>query len=258
VVATDTVTMSGLTVNPQGFGAVEVSSLSGPNAGLLGLGFPANSASGATPFFINLAQGGKLASNIFSFFLARHGASGSELCFGCMDSAKFTGNTSFFPLDPAATNGTQAYWNIASSGLSYNGATPSVPIGAVIDSGTTLIYVPTAAAEAFYSQISGAGQAPAEVGEGFYTLPCSTMENGLGTVAFVFGGQSFAVNPSDFNLGPVDETGETCVAGIAASDDAGGLSILGDEFLKNWYSVFDLGNLRVGFAQANQPASSTS
>ncbi|KAG8907334.1 hypothetical protein FRB99_004581 [Tulasnella sp. 403] len=198
VVATDTVSAAGLSMENQGFGAVAKASQgfnAGPNAGVLGLGFPANAASGATPFFINLATQGKLASNVFSMYFSRNGGNGSEVCIGCVDSTKFTGNIQYFPLDPAATNNTQLYWNTASAGISYGGSAPTASFSAVIDSGTTAVRPHTILA---------------------VHVPASL--------------------------------GETCVGGIMGQDND--LAILGDEFLKSWYTVFDYENTQVGFAQA--------
>ncbi|KAG8903977.1 Type I transmembrane sorting receptor [Tulasnella sp. 403] len=249
-VATDTVSVAGLTVTGQGFGAVtqETGGFGGgPNAGLLGLGFTANAESGKTPFFINLANGGVLTSNVFSFYMSRGGASGSELCIGCTDSAKFTGSVSYYPLDPASTGGVQYYWNIASGGFFYNGGTSSGSFSAVIDSGTTLIYIPTAAASSFYAKIPGAKDASATLGAGFYTFPCST---NLAPITIKYGTTQYALNPNDFNLGLVSAGSTQCVGGIIGEDIGGNLAILGDEFMKNWYSVFDYAGGRVGFAQA--------
>lgn len=76
------------------------------------MGFPANANSGATPFFWNLANAGSLASNVFGVFLDRNGGSASELCLGCIDSSKYTGAVTYFPLDKASTENTQYHWNI--------------------------------------------------------------------------------------------------------------------------------------------------
>ncbi|KAG8901352.1 hypothetical protein FRC00_007698 [Tulasnella sp. 408] len=238
-VATDKVMVAGLSVTKQGFGAVTRETgflLDGPSAGIMGLGFTANAQSGATPFFINLVNQGSLASNVFSFYLSRGGSSGSELCLGCTNSAKYTGCTTYYPLDPSATSGTQYYWNIK-------------------------IYIPTAAAKKFYASIPGAKNASSTVGDGFYTYPCSTS---LKSITISFGNTKYAINPVDFNLGPVSEcvfpgikifTGLTIAPleqGIVfmRDDIPGNLAVIGDEFMKNWYSVFDYGAKSVGFAKA--------
>ncbi|KAG8995137.1 hypothetical protein FRB90_000253 [Tulasnella sp. 427] len=252
-IAEDTVTVAGLTVDKQAFGAVNLEfggfSRPGNNAGLMGLGFPDNAVSQQTPFFNNLAQAGQLASNMFSFFMTRNDKAGSELCFGCMDTTKFTGELSFFPLDPTATNGTQLFWNIASDGVTVNDSQPTGPLAAVIDSGTSLIFVPTDVAQSIYSQIPGSEAATDANLQGFFTAPCDSITNA--NVSFSFGGKSFNVDPADFNLGETQQGSGVCVAGIADGGDSN-LAILGDEFMKNWYSVFDLGGERVGFAQAVQ------
>lgn len=98
----DSVTVAGLTIDKQAFGAVDNEfggfSRPGNNAALLGLGFPGNAVSQQTPFFNNLAEQGKLASNLFSFFMTRSDAQGSELCLGCMDTSKFTGGEYRIPV----------------------------------------------------------------------------------------------------------------------------------------------------------------
>ncbi|KAG9000327.1 hypothetical protein FRB94_011957 [Tulasnella sp. JGI-2019a] len=255
-VATDTVTIAGITVTGQGLGAVtkETGSFtSGPTDGLLGLGFPANAETGATPWFINAATKGLLASNVFSFYLARNGASGSELCFGCTDSAKFTGAITYYPLSTAATSGTQYYWNIVSAGFTYNSGTSSGAFSAVIDSGTTLVYIPTAYAKALYAKIPGAASAASTVGTGFYSFPCSSAST-LAPIQLKLGSAYYAINMADFNLGQVSSGSSLCVGGIIGEDIGGSgatsLAIIGDEWMKSWYSVFDYGNLRVGFAAA--------
>ncbi|KAG8948334.1 Type I transmembrane sorting receptor [Tulasnella sp. 424] len=250
-VASDKVTVAGLSVADQGFGAVTSETgnfLQSKSAGLMGLGFPANAQSGATPFFINLVNQKSLASNVFSFYMSRNGGDGSELCFGCTNSAKYTGSISYYPLDRMTTGGTQYYWNILSEGVSYNGGLASVPFSAVIDSGTTLIYIPTLAAEMLYAQIPGAKDASSTLGAGFYTYPC---DMDLAPIAIAFGmGTKHAINPKDFNLGAVESGSSSCVGGIVGADIGSNLAIVGDEFMKNWYSVFDYNKMAVGFAKA--------
>jgi len=220
----------------------------GPEAGLLGLGFPANAASGKTPFFINLASSGVLTSEVFGVFLARSGASGSELILGGVDSAKYTGSFTYFPLSTAPTGGTQYYWNTASGDFVYNSGSSTGSFGPVFDTGTTLIYIPTSAAKSLYSKISGAKSASNTVGEGFYTYPCSSSP----VIQLALSGSLFVINIADFNLGLLESGSSSCVAGIVGENIAGSgsldLAILGDEFLKNWYTVFDYGNNRIGFA----------
>lgn len=76
-------------------------------AGLLGLGFPANAETGKTPWFINAAP--SLISPVFAFYLARNGASGSELAFGAVDSSKYSGCKFFYQLIRSGQRDTHCY-----------------------------------------------------------------------------------------------------------------------------------------------------
>lgn len=110
--ATDIVSVGGLSVSNQSFFAINTISTTttADVNGFIGLGFPDNAAFGAVPWFINLANQGSLASNVFSFYLTDDGAKGSELCVGCIDSTKFLGEPEYFPVIPV--NGTQKWWSI--------------------------------------------------------------------------------------------------------------------------------------------------
>lgn len=91
--AMDVVSVAGLSVPNQTFFAINNVSTSTTNdiSGVMGLGFSANAYLGAVPWFINMADQGSLASNVFSFHLTDGGDEGSELCIGCIDSTKFVG-----------------------------------------------------------------------------------------------------------------------------------------------------------------------
>ncbi|KAG9013107.1 hypothetical protein FRB90_006246 [Tulasnella sp. 427] len=255
-VAYDTVSVAGLSVSNQSFGAivVQLNDQGLPSAGVLGMGFPPNAVSRATPFFNNLAANGSLASNVFSFYLSRDELEGSELCLGCIDSTKFNGTIEWYPLQPNVTNGTSYWWNIASDGISVDDSEPSGHFEAVIDSGTSLIYVPPTVAAKLYRSIPNAAEDAFDLGEGFYTFPCQNASS-LPTISLVFNGTRHEIPPEDFNLGMIDMFGDRCVGGIVGLDV--GLrvpaAIVGVEFMKAWYSVFDLDGLRVGFAPSVGP-----
>ncbi|KAG8939429.1 Type I transmembrane sorting receptor [Tulasnella sp. 424] len=250
--ASDTVAVAGQTVQNQVFAAITQESgdfsSGGIFAGLMGMGFPSLAESKATPFFFNLAQANALTSNLFSFFLARGDKTGSELCIGCTDSSKYTGNVNFYPLDASATQGVQVYWSIAASGITVNGQAATQGLSCVMDTGTTGVYVPTAFAQAIYSAIPGATPAPGQP-DGTYAYPCG---QAVPEIAFVFGGQSYAMDATDFNLGPLDQTGTLCMGAIMGIDQGVNFATVGDAFLKNWYSVYDAGGNRVGLAKSNQ------
>lgn len=116
--ASDTVSLGGLSVNNQIFAIIDEAAdgFDKPNSGLIGFGFQSIAQTNATPWFFNLANEGKLASKVSSFYISRQEAAGSEACIGCVDSSKFTGEAEYFPLYPG--NASQALWSIVVSKLS--------------------------------------------------------------------------------------------------------------------------------------------
>lgn len=111
---------------------------------------------------------------------------------------------------------------------------------AVIDTGTTVVIAPTAAADTVYAVIADS----TKLGNGFYTLPCSSMP----TVSLIFAGQPFEISPDLFNLGEVSDDASRCFGGIVGTDEVD-FWIIGDIFLQGVYTEFDFGNNRVGFAK---------
>ncbi|OBZ70691.1 Aspartic protease [Grifola frondosa] len=243
--AQDTVSIGSLTVEQQAFGAVRSESTDfqdEPNSGLLGLAFGSIATSKKPTFFENLLAQKKLTSSIFSVHLTRNGKTGSQLCFGCYDATKALG-TSTVIWNPLLS---RTYWSISMDGLSN--PLPRIHLmlnRTAIDTGTTLIYVPDDVAAQFYGLIPGS-QSAMQYGAGFYTFPCA----GPPIVSLSFNGNPFSVHQSDFNLGRTSADSEDCVGGILAmgSGFPSNLAIIGDEFLKSWYSVYDYGGDRVGFA----------
>ncbi|EJF65495.1 acid protease [Dichomitus squalens LYAD-421 SS1] len=259
--ATDIVGLGTASVSGQTFCAVrkESSDLNDePNSGLLGMAFGSIAQSGKATFFENLLAQKQLAQSVFSVHLTRTRETGSQVCFGCYDATKAMG--------PVRWNSviSRTYWSIAMDGLSVNKTlSVSANLTAAIDTGTTLIYLPSGVADDFYALIPGSASAM-QYGAGkrltrildsvannnttgFYTVPCDTTV----TVALILNGETFSIYPSDFNLGRTDVDSNDCVGGILALGNGfpQNLAIIGDEFLKSWYSVFDYSG-RVGFARS--------
>jgi len=241
----DTVTVAGLSVANQGFGALSSSNITALDSCIFGLAFNAVAQTNQTTWFDKLSASGQLASDVFSFFLQRNSTSGSELCIGCIDSTKYTGTVEYFPVDTAATNGTPVVWNLASGGVSVNGGNVTAGFQAIIDSGTSFIVAAAELAETVYAQLPGftATQSGAET---VYERPCSEFD-GLPPVGFLFGETNFVINPQDFNTGPIAEGSEICAAALIGSG-AGSSVTVGDSFFKSFYVVFDYANKQVGFA----------
>jgi len=197
------------------------------------MGFPALSVYGDNPLFSTLVAQGTVPP-VFGFKLAD---TGSELFLGGVNTALFTGafrNVSLIEED---------FYPLALQALDVGNRVVATANGvvAIVDTGTTLLIGDPQGVEILYSAIPGAKDASAIIGPGFFTVPC----NRIPTVGITLGNQIFNVAPAIFNLGLLE--GNDCVGGVVGMDGVP-FWVLGDVFLRNFYTVFDQGNARVGFA----------
>ncbi|KAI0663368.1 acid protease [Cubamyces menziesii] len=271
ILATDTVSMAGFTVNPQTFLLAEQMTsglLDGDVSGIMGLAFEALASTNAVPFWQALANGGQFATPEISFWLARHlddvnppdEQPGGVMTLGGTNSTLFTGDIEFIPL--TVTTGGPTFWMLEMTGATVQGNKVSIPTGdaalSAIDTGTTLIGGPSDAVRAIYEAIPGSAEVSSM--QGFYAFPCSTDVQ----VSLAFGGKSWPISSADMNLGRISAS--MCVGGIfdlsLGSDVSGGggnpVWVVGDTFLKNVYSVFRSNPAAVGFAQLSDAAGGSS
>ncbi|KAN0123324.1 eukaryotic aspartyl protease [Russula decolorans] len=235
---TDVVKITGLTAESQTLGAATSESGFGsdfPADGLMGMAFQSISQFNAPPVFQTLISEGVLTSQVFGFKLA---ASGSELFLGGTNSKLYTGSFTWVPL----TN--QSYWLASFNNISVNGNLVVGSNAAIFDTGTKQILGDSAGIAALFGAINGARSAP-EIGKGIYTIPCTFNTS----VSINVGGKAVSIPPASFNQGRVSEGSSTCVAGAVADPDlTGRFWVLGDVFLQNVYSAWDVGGGRIGFA----------
>ncbi|KAF9230240.1 aspartic peptidase domain-containing protein [Melanogaster broomeanus] len=125
-----------------------------------------------------------------------------------------------------------------------NGQTLLSNIDSIIDTGSSLIIGVPSDVATFYQALGGT-DASSTVGQGFYTFPCDSFPS----VSLTFGGTSFPISAETLNQGQVSSDHPTALA--ASSDRTLVLVtfwIVGDVFLANVYTAFDVGNMQVGFA----------
>ncbi|KAF8261911.1 acid protease [Lactarius quietus] len=232
---TDNVTLAGYSATGQTLGAAstystgfEISQF--PADGLLGMGYQSISEFGASPVFQTLVSQGQTSPSVFSFYLAQ---SGSELYIGGTNQNLYTGPITYTPV----TN--QGFWEVSFDSVSVNGNLVIGSQSAIIDTGTTQAVGDTQSVQSIYAHIPGSQSA----GSGTWTIPCDFNT----PVSITFSGEEFQISPSTFNLGPEYPGSSTCVGGFGAEDGLG-FWIIGNVFLQNVYTAFDLDNNQVGFA----------
>ncbi|KAH7914900.1 acid protease [Hygrophoropsis aurantiaca] len=233
---TDVVTVAGYTATNQTIIVAEqygdaFSDQDFPPDGLMGLAFQRLTGYDSPPFFLNLITQKAVPEPVFAVKLADNG---SELLLGGINSDLYTGNITYVPVTE------EAYWQIDIDGMSANGQQLIKNVSGIADTGTSLLTGDTTNVANFYASLNATS-----LGNGLYSLPCDNFPN----ATMEIGGRSFALSSETFNLGPVKYQSPDCVGGLVASDVLNDLWILGDVFLRNTYTIFDVGNTQVGFAE---------
>lgn len=208
--------------------------------GILGLGYDTISVNHIVPPFYKMLDQKLLDEPVFAFYLGNTDNEGdeSEAVFGGIDPAHYTGKLVKLPLRR------KAYWEVDLDAITFGNATAEIEnTGAILDTGTSLIALPSTLAELLNKEI-GAKKSF----NGQYTVDCSKRDS-LPDLTFTLTGYDFTIGPYDYIL----EVQGSCISSFMGMDfpePAGPLAILGDAFLRKWYSVYDLGTNSVGLAKA--------
>lgn len=199
------------------------------------MAFPSVSDFQGTPVTNTLISQGILSEAAFSFKLT---TSDSQLFMGGADSSLYTGSFTYTPVT------VEGLWQAKVAGIEANGQTILSNIEATIDTGSPLIILSPTDARTFYDA-TGGKDASSTVGNGYYTFPCDSKIE----VALAFGGKSFPMSMSSFNLGQASAGSSDCVGSIVGTGTDMGPAIIGTAFLQNVYTKFDIANKQIGFAQ---------
>jgi len=242
----DKVALGGITVPDQAFAeAVKEPGMAFIVAkfdGILGMGFPSIAVDGAAPVFTNMINEKLVANPVFSFFLSKTaGDHKSELLLGGTDSKYYTGDFTYVPLV------SETYWQFQMDSVNVGSSSTGCTTGckAIADTGTSLLAGPTAEVEKIQKAI---GATPLAHGE--YTVDCSK-KSSMPNVDFKINGKTFTLTPDQYVLSVSGQ----CLSGFMGINlpaHLDGMWILGDVFLSSYYTVFDYGQKRLGFATAKQ------
>ncbi|KAK1829473.1 mitochondrial elongation factor g 1-like protein [Podospora conica] len=242
--------------------------------GLVGIGYANNEAIvGTTSSLksvypnlpVNMVDEGLINTIAYSLWLNDLDASSGSILFGGIDTEKYKGELTRIQIYP--TEGIFTSFIVALTSLSAQSPSGSdsltstvFPIPVVLDSGTTLSYLPTDLATQVWKEV-GAIYVP-DQGVELALVPCQ-MASSKGTFTFGFAGPSgptitigmdeLVLDLSNgqtptFKSGPYKGMA-ACEFGIQNLTDAPYL--LGDTFLRSAYVVYDLVNNEVGIAETD-------
>jgi len=245
----DTVTLAGLELDQQRFAEINdvsglgMAYLAGQFDGILGLGFDKLAQYGIPPTFAELVRLKKVDQAVFSFSLGVENGQDGELLLGGVDEAKFDKDTlKYYPVSRAA------YWQVAVPSIAVQTGTDQ-PLTynatqAIVDSGTSAIVGPKADVDALAKKLNAwhiLGRVLVRTSHKF-------------TVSWTIGDETYTLDETALVMPMKFGFGMLMVMGMDIPPPAGPLWILGDIFMRKYYSVFDYGGQRVGLATAVQSA----
>ena len=110
--------------------------------GILGLGYDTISVNKIVPPFYEMVNQKLIDEAVFAFYIAPSEAQ-SEVVFGGIDKSHYTGDVTWIPLRR------KAYWEVGFDAITFGDETNELDEewGAILDTGTSLITLPTDYAE---------------------------------------------------------------------------------------------------------------
>ncbi|XP_054258716.1 lysosomal aspartic protease-like isoform X1 [Macrosteles quadrilineatus] len=249
IVSQENIAVGGLQVTSQLFGeatSVDQQTAQSQFDGILGLAYSDLSEIQTDPPFVNMVNQGVVDDPVFAFYLNKAESEESseesetaELVLGGVDPDHYTGDFTFTPVTK------QAYWQIQIDGIQLGKKKILSSYAAIPDSGTSLLYGPSKAMNQINKALGGTYD------EGIYVVDCSQVSS-FPDVSYIINGQKFTLTSSDYIL-QVNSQGDSndvvCISSFVGSDQMPFI-ILGDVFMRKYYTQFDMGNNQVGFATA--------
>uniref|UniRef100_A0A4W2HHN4 Pregnancy-associated glycoprotein 1-like n=1 Tax=Bos indicus x Bos taurus TaxID=30522 RepID=A0A4W2HHN4_BOBOX len=240
VVVHDTVRIGDLVSTDQPFGlCLKDSGFKGiPFDGILGLSYPNKTFSGAFPIFDKLKNEGAISEPVFAFYLSKDKQEGSVVMFGGVDHRYYKGELNWVPLIQVGD------WFVHMDRITMKRKVIACSDGckALVDTGTSDIVGPSTLVNNIWKLIRARPLGPQ------YFVSCSAV-NTLPSIIFTINGINYRLPArayihkdsrgrcySMFQENKVSSSTETW--------------ILGDVFLRVYFSVFDRGNDRIGLARA--------
>jgi len=254
----DTLGFAGVTLDNFQFGIGEESA---STMGVLGISYQAIEVqvnrAGGQPYPnlpIALRDAGHINTAAYSLWLNDLDSSTGSILFGGVNSGMYEGNLVTVPV--IEQEGGFFELAVALSGIQFGGknmaSSKDLPIAVVLDSGTSLIYLPDDIVQNIYNQVN------VVLDQGTAYAYCEDASSSK-QLSFTFSGKTINVPMNELYISVgTDQNGqpatfqngkEACIFGVAPS--GGSTPLLGDTFLRSAYVVYDLQNNEISIAQTN-------
>lgn len=242
--------------------------------GLVGVGYASNEAIVASTQSLNasypnlplhMMEEGLIKTNAYSLWLNDLSSDKGNILFGGIDTKKYEGDLTRIKIYPDAKSNAYTSFKVALTSLEATSpsgkdtlTSPLFPIPVVLDSGTTLSYLPNDLAIQVWNEVGAVFSS--EIG--MAVLPCN-MASSLGNFTFGFAGQygpRIHVAMDELVLDLTNGEAPTFVSGqykglkaceFGIQNFSSDPFLLGDTFLRSAYVVYDLVNNEIGLASTD-------
>ncbi|RAL13337.1 pepsin-like aspartic protease [Aspergillus homomorphus CBS 101889] len=249
---TDTASFGNVTLTNFQFGVAEKSST---QQGVLGIGYASSEFAELIDHeeYANLPEAlvnqGYIQSTAYSLWLDDIDAGKGTILFGGINTAKYIGSLHALPIQAEQGEYTELTVSLSGVHVTKSGKEISInntalPVPVVLDSGTSLTYLPTGTA----LDIMNAVGAVYYESQGLAVLSCDKADTDY-EIVFAFSGFNLSINLGDLL---VESAFGYCAFGIAPEiPGSDGVYLLGDTFLRSAYVVYDLANNEIHLAKTN-------
>eukprot|EP01135_Chromosphaera_perkinsii_P000515 Nk52_evm9s106 gene=Nk52_evmTU9s106 len=254
--STDELNCAGMTIKDQTFGeATEEPGMVFADKhfdGILGLGYKEIAVHQVTPPFYKMIDQQLIEKKIFSFWANHKGMEGpgGELVFGGLDKRHYTGGFRTVNITKPG------YWQLKMDKVQIGDAdTDKLTANlcnkgcvAVSDTGTSIITGPKVDVDIINNEILKAKPTP----EGQFEIDCARVPS-LPKIHFVIDGNDFWMEGKHYITTDESEGKQRCYSGFMGLEmpKIGELWILGANWLRVWYNVYDFGNSQIHIARSN-------
>ncbi|KAJ6781771.1 hypothetical protein PWT90_08829 [Aphanocladium album] len=216
-----------------------------PFDGVMGIGMEgATGLPSGSPWYWALYASGQLDGPEFALYYPEHEADGAEMTLGGTNPDRYSGKISYVDLLDSG-NFVVRQPSMAVNGKKLAGVTNKVTI---LDSGTAYLAAGDDVVTAFYKAVSPKIK---KLNHEAWGVSCDVIESLAVDISFTFGSGSntfTATMPKEaFNLGPYEGKPGICQT-VFSTVDVGGALLLGAPLLKQYYTVWDGHNKKMGFA----------